>query len=123
MGDHVDREVARSRQDKELETEAAWQSHYIFWCSIIGIPDPCGNEIGYQRIVAIYIKFVMCSINYYNKDVLCLSTFRGYATAVNNLFQLRGHSNQPNFQTQATCLASLLTITSRKKPWPASVAP
>jgi hypothetical protein len=33
----------------------------------------------------------MCGINYYNKDVLCLSTLRGYATAVNTLFQLRGH--------------------------------
>jgi hypothetical protein len=80
-----------SRRDKEIETEAARQSHYIFWCSIIGIPDPCGNEIGYQRIVAIYIKFVMCGINYYNKDVLRSSTLRGYATIINTLFQLRGY--------------------------------
>ncbi len=80
-----------SRRDKEIETEATRQSHYIFWCSIIGIPDPCGNEIGYQRIVAIYIKFVMCGINYYNKDVLRSSTLRGYATTVNTLFQLRGY--------------------------------
>jgi hypothetical protein len=70
MGDHVDKEVAMSRQDKEVETEAAWQSHYIFWCSIRGIPDPYGNEIGYQRIITIYAKFVMCGINYYNKDAL-----------------------------------------------------
>ena len=33
----------------------------------------------------------MCGINYYNKDVLRLSTLRGYATAVNTLFQLRGY--------------------------------
>jgi hypothetical protein len=32
----------------------------------------------------------MCGINYYNKDVLRSSTLRGYATAVNTLFQLRG---------------------------------
>jgi hypothetical protein len=70
MGDHVDREVAMSRQDSEVETDAARQSHYIFWCSVIGIPDPCGNKIGYQHIVTIYIKFVVCSINYYNKVVL-----------------------------------------------------
>jgi hypothetical protein len=69
MGDCVDREVAMSRRDKEVESEAAWQSHYIFWCSITGIPDPCGNKIGYQHIVAIYTKFVMCGINDYNKDV------------------------------------------------------
>jgi hypothetical protein len=70
MGDCVDREVTMSQQDKEVETEATRQSHYIFWCSIIGIPDPCGNKIGYQHIVATYAKFVMCGINYYNKDVL-----------------------------------------------------
>ncbi len=62
--------LRQSQQDKEVETEAARQSHYIFWCSIIGIPDPCGNKTGYQHIVAIYAKFVMCGINYYNKDVL-----------------------------------------------------
>jgi hypothetical protein len=37
-----------SQQDKEVEAEAARQSHCIFLCSIIGIPDPCGNKIGYQ---------------------------------------------------------------------------
>ena len=36
-------------------------------------------------------KVLMCGINYYNKDVLRLSTLRGYATAVNTLFQLRGY--------------------------------
>jgi hypothetical protein len=96
MGDCVDREVAMSQQDKEVETEAAWQSHYIFWCSIIGILDPCGNEIGYQRIVAIYAKFVMCGINYYNKEVLRLSTLHGYVTAVNTLFQLWGFKQPTN---------------------------
>ncbi len=70
IGDRVEREVAISQQEKEVQTEATWQSHYIFWCSIIGILDPCGNKIGYQRIVTIYAKFVMCSINYYNKDIL-----------------------------------------------------
>jgi hypothetical protein len=34
---------------------------------------------------------MMCGINYYNKDVLRLSTLRGYTTAVNTLFQLRGY--------------------------------
>ncbi len=70
MGDSVDREVAMSQQDKEVETEAAWHYHYMFWFSIIGTPDPCGIKIRYQCIVAIYIKFVMCGIDYYNKDVL-----------------------------------------------------
>jgi hypothetical protein len=96
MRDRVDREVAMSQQNKEVETEAARQSHYIFWCSIIGIPYPCGNKIGYQYIVAIYAKFVMCGINSYNKDILQLSTLRGYATAVNTLFQLWGFKQPTN---------------------------
>jgi hypothetical protein len=70
MRDCIDREVAMSQRDKEVEAEAAWQYHYIFWSSIIGIPDSCGNKVGYQRIVAIYAKFVMCGINYYNMDIL-----------------------------------------------------
>jgi hypothetical protein len=38
---------------------------------------------------------VMCGINYYNKDVLRLSTLRGYATA-STLFQLRGFKQPIN---------------------------
>jgi hypothetical protein len=74
-----------SQRSKDHETEAAWQSHYIAWCAIIGIPDPCGPEYGYQHIVAIYIKYVICGINYYNKDILRSKTVRGYAFAVNAL--------------------------------------
>ena len=83
-----------SCRNKDLETEAARQSHYIAWCGIIGIPDPCGPKYGYQRIVAIYTKYVMCGINYYNKDVLRSKTVRGYAVAVNTLFRLRGYKLQ-----------------------------
>ena len=89
MGHCLDREVAMSQRNKDIETEAARQSHYIQWCRIIGIPDPCGSEYGYQRIVAIYIKYIMNGINYYNKDVLRSSTVRGYALTVNTLFSLR----------------------------------
>jgi hypothetical protein len=44
----------------------------------------------YQRIVAIYAKYVMSGINYCNKDMLCSSTVCGYATAVSTLFRLQG---------------------------------
>jgi len=46
-------EVAMSRRDKEIETEAARQAHYIQWGSIMGILDLCGHQREYQRIVAI----------------------------------------------------------------------
>ena len=91
MGDCVDREVAMSRQDKEIETEAAWQAHYIRWAQIMKVPDPCGHQRGYQRIVAIYIKYLMTGVNFNfkNKDFLRSATVQGYASNINSLFKLR----------------------------------
>ncbi len=112
-----------SRQDKEVETEAARQSHYIFWCSIIGIPDLYGNEIGYQRIITIYAKLVMCGVNYYNKDVLQSSTLCGYATAVNTLFQLRGFKQPTNLSNPSNMAGIIInnlineeTVASQRSP-------
>ena len=90
MGDCVDREMAKSRGGPDVETEAARQAHYIKWAEIIGIQDPCGHYLGYQRIVAIYTKYVQRGVNYNNKHVLRSATVRGYAVAVNTLFKLRG---------------------------------
>jgi hypothetical protein len=74
MGDCVDQEVATLRRDKEIETEAAWQAHYIQWGLIMGILDPCSHQKGYQRIVAINIKYLMSGVNVRNKDYLRLAT-------------------------------------------------
>ena len=52
-------------------------------------PDPCGHQRGYQRIVAIYIKYLMTGINFRNKDFLRLATVQGYASSINLLFKLR----------------------------------
>jgi hypothetical protein len=90
MGDCIDREVAMSRRDKEIETEAARQAHYIQWGLIMGILDPCSHQRGYQRIVAIYIGYLMSGVNFKNKDSLRLNTVKGYVTGINSLFALRG---------------------------------
>jgi hypothetical protein len=89
MGNRVDRELAQSRQDSEIETEATRQAHYIKWADILGIPDPCGSYPGYQRIMSIYIKYVQCGININNIRTLRSAMVRGYAESVNTLFRLR----------------------------------
>jgi hypothetical protein len=89
MGDCIDREVAMSQRDKEIETEAAWQAHYIKWSQVMNIANPCGHQQGYQHIVAIYIKYLMSSVNFRNKDFLRSDTVRGYATSINALFKLQ----------------------------------
>jgi hypothetical protein len=82
MGHHVDQEMAQSQRDPDLETEAIWQAHYIKWAEIFGIPDPCGYYKGFIRIVAIYINYVQCGINYNKKQILCSATVQGYTKVV-----------------------------------------
>ena len=52
--------------------------------------DPCGDALGYQRIVAIYLMFAKNGVNYNNKRGLRSATLAGYGKAVNALFLLRG---------------------------------
>jgi hypothetical protein len=70
MGHRVHQEMAQSQRGPDLETEAARQAHYIKGAEIFGIQDPFGYYEGFIRIVAIYIKYVQCCINYNNKQVL-----------------------------------------------------
>ncbi len=64
-------------------------------------------NLGYQRIVAIYTKYVQCGVNYNNIQVLCSATVRGYAKAVNNLFRLR-HFAPPADLTNPNNMTSIL---------------
>ncbi len=82
MGNWVDQEMAQSQRGPEIETEAAQQAHYIKWVEIFCIPNLCGPFQGYQQIVAIYIKYVQCGINYNNKQELCWAKVQGYAKAI-----------------------------------------
>jgi hypothetical protein len=115
MGHPVDQEMAQSRRGPDLETEATWQAHYIKWAKIFGILDPCGYYKGFIRIVAIYIKYVQCSINYNNKQVLCSATVQGYAKAVNNLFKLRSFSPPADLSDPNNMTAILLNNMLREE--------
>ncbi len=55
----------------------------------MNIADPCSHQQGYQRIIAIYIKYLMSGVNFRNKDFLRLDMVRGYATSINVLFKLQ----------------------------------
>jgi hypothetical protein len=41
---------------------------------MMGILDSCSHQKGYQRIVAIYTKYLMLGVNFRNKDYLRLAT-------------------------------------------------
>jgi hypothetical protein len=108
MGCRIDREVAASRDSADIETEAARQAHYIRWSTINDIADPAGNELGYQRVVSVYIKYVMMGVNFTNKRKVRSSTVRGYAEAVNTLFSLRGFSIPANLSNPNNLTAILV---------------
>jgi len=44
------------------------QAFYVKWCTIMGITDQCGHEIGWERVLAIYAKYVMTGTNWYQKQ-------------------------------------------------------
>ncbi len=53
------------------------------------VPDPCSHQQGYQRIIAIYIKYLMTGVNFRNKDFLRSATVQGYTSSINSLSKLR----------------------------------
>jgi hypothetical protein len=115
MGHRVDREMAQSRRGPDLETESAWQAHYIKWAKIFGIQDPCGYYEGFIRIVTIYIKYIQCGVNYNNKQVLCSAMVRGYAKVVSNLFKLRSFSPPADLSDPNNMTAILLNNMLREE--------
>jgi hypothetical protein len=107
--------MAQSQRGPDLETEVTWQAHYIKWVKIFGIPDPCGYYKGFIRIMAIYIKYIQCGINYNTKQVLCTATIQGYAQAINNLFKLRHFSPAPDLSNPNNMTAILLNNILREE--------
>jgi len=101
--------MAMSRRDKDIETTAARQSHYILWCKMMGIPDPCGPDPGYVQIAAMYLKHLQFGVNYTNKDGLRAAIFSGYATAIGLLLSFQGF-NPPvvmaDLNNEGACIIS-----------------
>jgi len=89
MGDLVDREIAESKADSAIETKRARQAHWIKFLAVKGVPDPCGDDEGWQCVAAIYLKYIMSGANCNNKTSTRSDTLRGYAEAINDLFTAR----------------------------------
>ena len=112
MGCSLDEEISRSKGDKEIETARARQAHYIKWSQVMNMPDPCGPDLGYQRVLAIYGKYVIHGANCTNKEFTRSKTLEGYFKAVNFLFEKRGFPAPVEFdnpQNVATMILNNLT--------------
>jgi hypothetical protein len=80
LGDIVEAKLSRLKSDSELETTRFRQAVYVNFIKQNHIPDPCGNEPGYERIIAGFIKELMTDQN------SCSATVHGYVKAINTLF-------------------------------------
>ncbi len=76
--------LAQLKQGSAIETERFRQAQYIKWCKQKFIPDPCGREPGYERLVACFIKDLMLDCNSRS------ATVQGYAQSINKLFEYHG---------------------------------
>jgi len=72
--------MSRLKSDSELETARFRQAVYIEFCKNKNIPDPCGTQAGYERIVACFIKKLILDHNSRS------ATVHGYIKAINTLF-------------------------------------
>jgi len=82
--------------------------------------DPCGPEMGWEFIAAIYAKLVMVGVNYKNKSTVRSATVRGYLEAVNDFFNLRGFPILANFADPENMAVTIFNNLEREmKMWPA----
>ncbi len=79
LGNSVGKKIARLRINSSIETEVFRQAKYLNWCQIKKIPDACGNEYGYERILASFIENLIIHCH------SCSATIFGYVQAINKL--------------------------------------
>lgn len=101
--------MSRSKASGGLETERFRQAIYLSWCKLKHIPDPCGPEDGYQRIAGYFIKHLIIQNN-------CRSaTARGYADAINVLFNKREFPIPAEFSDNVNIVAKIIENLSKEE--------
>jgi hypothetical protein len=102
MGNLIDAKIARLKQGSAVETERFRQAQYINWCKSKLIPDPCGKERRYERIVACFIENLMLDCNSQS------ATSQGFAKSINKLFELCNFPIPADFSDKENMTAKLI---------------
>jgi hypothetical protein len=109
LGRFIDAKLAQLKQGSAFETERFSQAQYLKWCKDKLIPDPCGSEPGYERIIACFIKNLMLDCN------SRLATAQGYAQSINKLFEYRGLPIPVDFSDKENIAVKLLRAQEREE--------
>jgi hypothetical protein len=92
-----------------IETEWFRQAKYLNWCQIKKIPDACGNEYGYEHILACFIENLI--INCHS----CSATVFGHVQAINKLFELRNFPIPADLSDKSNMLSKIIQTCEREE--------
>ena len=109
MGNFIDAKIARLKKGSAIETERFRQAQYLNWCKQKFVPDPCGDEIGYERLVACFIENLMLDCNSRS------ATAQGYAQSINKLFEYRGFPIPANPADKENMTSKLIHMREREE--------
>jgi hypothetical protein len=101
--------IARLRINLRIETEKFRQAKYLNWCQIKKIPDACGNEYEYKRILACYIENLIIDCHSRSATVL------GYLQAINKLFELRNFPIPADLSDKSNMLSKIIQACEREE--------
>jgi hypothetical protein len=101
-------EIARLRFSSSIETERFRQAKYLNWCQV-RIPDPCGTEHGYKRIVACFGEILILDCHSQS------ATIAGYALAINMLFKLRKYPIPADLLDKGNMMSQIIHAHEREK--------
>ena len=109
LGHFIDAKVARLKQSSAIETERFRQAQYLKWCKQKLVPDPCGDEPGYERLVACFIENLMLDCNPRS------ATVQGYVQSINKLFEYRGFPIPANLSDRENMTTKLIHMQEREE--------
>ena len=101
--------MSRLKSDSELETARFRQAVYINFCKNKSIPDPCGDQPGYERIIACFVEQLMSDHN------SCSATVRGYVEAINTLFRLRNFKSPADLSDRTNMCTKIIIAREREE--------
>jgi len=73
------------------------------------IPDPCGKEPGYERVVACFVENLIIDCNPRSKTVL------GYVQSFNKLFEYRGFAIPADLSDKENITSKLIHVREREE--------
>jgi hypothetical protein len=109
LGHFIDAKLARLKQGSPIETERFRQAQYLKWCKQKFIPDPCGKEPGYERVVACFIEKLILDCSPRSKTVL------RYIQSINKLFEYRGFTIPANLSDKENITSKLIHAQEREE--------